>query len=1219
MTDVAMPSNVRLGWEVDCPYRGLMPYTENDSHYFFGRDQDSRLIVDNLRAYPLSVLFGPSGVGKSSVLRAGVTRVVREHTARKHERFGFIEAAAAYFSDWRDDPRASLPRVLAAEIQRATEQDPGFRRDLLDPPAVIESCSELGLDLLIVLDQFEEFFLYHEADADAFGRVLQQLLAPGSRVSILLSIREDSLARLDELEGALPGVFDHTLRLEHLDRESASEAVLLPVERYNSDRPESLPWSVEPALVESLLDQVAAGQVRVTRHGDDDGERMVEHGLIEAPYLQLVLLRLWFEETAAGSHVLRRQTLDRLGGAEAIVREHLDRVVAAFPLEEHPVLAAVFGHLVTPGGTKIAHRASDLALMTHIEEARVRHVLNRLTQGDQRILREVDPPGDDLGSESRFEVFHDVLALAILDWRARWTAARDQWEAHQAVIHEKEAAQAQTREAHRRLRRARALLGALALLLVACLVLGFFVYFKAKETQQSLLVGRAGRELASDPATALGTALEAWRTTSHGSSVSDAEAMLRRSFSAADAELVLKQGDKPIVAATFASGGRRVVTVSEDGRVRVVDARSGKRVQHDIEVSDYLRGAKVASAALVAHGQSVAVGSRDGTAALVRLDGSTPTRLTDRSLAGWTEIRVSRDSDVVATVGFGNLARAGSVVTWDARTGRRLARLSTAVGVSSGAALSGDGTYAATWTWTWSVTSPDAGLLRVWDVRTSRLIKATKLSLEETPLLSFVPGIDGMVTVVTRNGLRPWLWREKAHPEPVIDLDTKYAVNWVGFDESGNHMMIDSDKNAIVFGLNDNPQGESSTAHDWIMKSAVSPDGKLLASATRDGEVRLDYADRSNSHPLWAFHGHRAAVDDVAFSPSGDRILSAASDGTVRVWRVPERVVDWGAKDRKWLLDARFTAAGDRFVTGSESGEVQFADAATGDVVWQEQISNLGSLTSVDPSPDGAALVVAGDEASVPLVVRRDAETVPELKRPASLNYMSMARWSPNRDIPIIAGGSLYSNQVAAWNADEGGEPRWSKDFGGKGENVVDLDFSATGNKIAVVSSDGKLRLLDPDDGRVLETVQVGQSFSVALSSDGRYAATAGDDQKVRIWDLEGSTTKPIHTLSELGGTTAEVTFSKDAGSRKVAAVDSSGYTYIWDRESGGLLAQLSRHGDAVNSLDFDPQDPSKVLTASDDGTAAVYSCTPCDLTTDQLEKEADKRRPVLSPPPNNQ
>ncbi len=416
MTDVAMPSSVRLGWEVDCPYRGLMPYTENDSHYFFGRDQDSRLIVDNLRAYPLSVLFGPSGVGKSSVLRAGVTRVVREHTARKHERFGFIEAAAAYFSDWRDDPRASLPRVLAAEIQRATEQDPGFRRDLLDPPAVIESCSQLGLDLLIVLDQFEEFFLYHEADADAFGRVLQQLLAPGSRVSILLSIREDSLARLDELEGALPGVFDHTLRLEHLDRESASEAVLLPVERYNADRPESLPWSVEPALVESLLDQVAAGQVRVTRHGDDDGERMVEHGLIEAPYLQLApLLRLWFEETAAGSHVLRRQTLDRLGGAEAIVREHLDRVVAAFPLEEHPVLAAVFGHLVTPGGTKIAHRASDLALMTHIEEARVRHVLNRLTQGDQRILREVDPPGDDLGSESRFEVFHDVLALAILD------------------------------------------------------------------------------------------------------------------------------------------------------------------------------------------------------------------------------------------------------------------------------------------------------------------------------------------------------------------------------------------------------------------------------------------------------------------------------------------------------------------------------------------------------------------------------------------------------------------------------------------------------------------------------------------------------------------------------------------------------------------------------------------------------------------------------------
>src|SRR4051812_7764059 len=112
----------------DCPYRGLMPYTEDDAAFFFGRERDSRLIVDNLTAYPLCILFGPSGVGKSSVLRAGVLRRIRAEATRRRERRdrqaepdeSFAETAAAYFSTWRDDPIRTLPRVLAAELGAVT-------------------------------------------------------------------------------------------------------------------------------------------------------------------------------------------------------------------------------------------------------------------------------------------------------------------------------------------------------------------------------------------------------------------------------------------------------------------------------------------------------------------------------------------------------------------------------------------------------------------------------------------------------------------------------------------------------------------------------------------------------------------------------------------------------------------------------------------------------------------------------------------------------------------------------------------------------------------------------------------------------------------------------------------------------------------------------------------------------------------------------------------
>ena len=81
---------------------------------------------------------------------------------------------------------------------------------------------------------------------------------------------------------------------------------------------------------------------------------------IEAPYLQLVLERVW-EEEAGGLEPLRSETLARLGGADAIVRTHLRRAVEELSPEEKDVAADVFRYLVTPSGTKIAHGAGDLA------------------------------------------------------------------------------------------------------------------------------------------------------------------------------------------------------------------------------------------------------------------------------------------------------------------------------------------------------------------------------------------------------------------------------------------------------------------------------------------------------------------------------------------------------------------------------------------------------------------------------------------------------------------------------------------------------------------------------------------------------------------------------------------------------------------------------------------------------------------------------------------
>ena len=118
------------------PYVGLEPFSERDADVFFGRDADRRRIIGNLRASRFTLLYARSGVGKSSLLRAGVVARLASGLRGRFE--------PVVFSSWSGDPNAELPRALGA---------PG-----LELAAAIEQVTaERDVTLLLILDQFEEF------------------------------------------------------------------------------------------------------------------------------------------------------------------------------------------------------------------------------------------------------------------------------------------------------------------------------------------------------------------------------------------------------------------------------------------------------------------------------------------------------------------------------------------------------------------------------------------------------------------------------------------------------------------------------------------------------------------------------------------------------------------------------------------------------------------------------------------------------------------------------------------------------------------------------------------------------------------------------------------------------------------------------------------------------------------------------------------------------
>ncbi len=391
----------------DGPYRGLAPFGDDelDSLLFFGREREREVIAANLMASPLTILYGPSGAGKTSVLRAGVAHDLRQ-AARSRANGGVPDLAVAVVDAWRDDPVEAVLDSVRGELAASAGEDVADAARGAGSLTGALTAWTLALegDLYIVLDQFDEYLLYHETE-DGEGSLIQELpkalSQPGLRVGFLVCLREDQLARLDRFKGRIPGLFGNSLRLDRLRRDAARAAIVGPLERYAGLAQNGGPRTAEPELVDAVLDEVAAAE-----GGSRDS--------VEAPYLQLVMQRVWHAEArgrldSSPPRDPARAWAERGGLSTATSKRQWPRWIRA----QQDIAASVFNHLVTPSGTKIAHGVTDLAAYANVPESDLVPVLSTLAS--VRILR--PEAAADGSGETRYEIFHDVLADPVSDWR----------------------------------------------------------------------------------------------------------------------------------------------------------------------------------------------------------------------------------------------------------------------------------------------------------------------------------------------------------------------------------------------------------------------------------------------------------------------------------------------------------------------------------------------------------------------------------------------------------------------------------------------------------------------------------------------------------------------------------------------------------------------------------------------------------------------------------
>ena len=845
------------------PYKGLASFddTELDARLFFGRDRERETIVANLFASRLTVVFGPSGVGKSSLLRAGVAQELR----RRHA------GTVVVHGSWADRPVEALVDAI-----RTASPPLGATAGLAD---TVAACALRTGEVVLLLDQLEEYFAYHEPGGPLADALHELLRRPGLRVSVLLALREDALGQLDAFTGRLPEVFANLLRIEPLGPDAAGDAVVGPLGAYAELTGERV--SAEPGLVRALQDEVGAG--------------------LEAPFLQLVLDRLWDEERSSGSSELRLSTLERLGGSASVAREHVTGALGRLGAAEQAVVARVVRQLVTPSGAKVALGESDLADYADLSPVELRPLLDTLAR--ERILRAVDRHG---GREPRFEIFHDVLAEPLLAWRQSF------------VVH-------RARAASRRV----AALSLAALLVVAAIAVYALAQrssarAQARRAHAHELEARALAAVSTDPAGALRLGLQAARLSA------DAQAadVLRAGLLALRERRILRLG-AGTTTASFA--GERLLAGGSSGRAAVYDA-GGRRL------AAFAPQPGLDAAAWSADGLLAATGTRAGTATI--FDAHTGRALrTVRTPAPVTALAFDGHTLLVGSGGSLRVVHGAHGTVERVRVG----------GVVVAAALQPGGRIAA-------VAWKHGGRVTTQLLDVTRRRAAATLPERGVTVLSFSPDGTLLATGSTDKTTRLWL---AAGGRLRRVLPQRGHITGLAFSRDGGTLVTSSDDGtAAVWNVRTGARDLLlAGATGAVQAAAIAPDGSQYAVASADRLGRL--YDGTDGRLLAPLAGHAGAVTGIGFDASGRVVVTAGDDGTVRLWdALPSDRFAPSSQRLAGSAPARVVSPAGGVAATRKGRDAFLVDVGTGRVL-HVLAGHRSLVTDVSFSPDGRLLVTA--------------------------------------------------------------------------------------------------------------------------------------------------------------------------------------------------------------------------------------------------------------------
>ncbi len=390
-----------------------------------------------------------------------------------------------------------------------------------------------------------------------------------------------------------------------------------------------------------------------------------------------------------------------------------------------------------------------------------------------------------------------------------------------------------------------------------------------------------------------------------------------------------------------------------------------------------------------------------------------------------------------------------------------------------------------------------------------------------------------------------------------IDTETEGDYDYLAFSTDGESLVAAERWEYLSLWSVSPMQLMKNFTHDEAFNSiAYSPDGKTVASGTKNGSVKI--WDVSTGKRIQTISGHNSEkIYTAAFQPDS-AIITIGTKSEIQLWNVQTGdLVKTVPEPRYNVYSVKYSDDNQLIATGGESKKARLWDAQTGRFLGSF-VGHENYIYSVDISPDSRILATAGG------YNRRRPEVKERFNRDNSV-----CLWE-------IRLGEIYLIGERLANFTE--HTDW----------VNTVEFSPDGQTLASCSQDKTIQLWDVNTRTHLRTLTGHEDgvSDIVYSPDGKTLASGSLDETIRLWNP--NTGDVLLTLVEGVGPVTAMAYSPD-GSLLASSTKNNNAIHLWDAKGGGQLHTFIGHTNLINEVAFST-DGKTLVSVSSDCTVLIWN-----------------------------